>query len=32
MHLGYELAWPGCYDTAERMNDQALDGIDAEVL
>ncbi len=32
MHLGYELARPGCYDTTERMNDQDLDGIDAEVL
>jgi predicted TIM-barrel fold metal-dependent hydrolase len=30
--LGYELARPGCYDTAERLNDQDLDGIDAEVL
>ena len=30
--LGYKLARPGCYDTAERLNDQALDGLDAEVL
>src|SRR5438874_374953 len=24
--LGYKLARPGCYDTTERLNDQALDG------
>ena len=29
---GYDLARPGCYDVAERLKDQALDGIDAEVL
>ena len=32
MRLGYGLARPGCYDTSERLNDQELDGIDAEVL
>ena len=32
MRLGYELARPGCYDTAARLEDQALDGLDAEVL
>jgi predicted TIM-barrel fold metal-dependent hydrolase len=32
MKLGYKLARPGCYDTAERLNDQDFDGIDAEVL
>jgi len=30
--LGYGLARPGCYDVKERLNDQALDGIDAEVI
>src|SRR5437773_10453401 len=25
--LGYKLARPGCYDTTERLNDQALDRI-----
>jgi predicted TIM-barrel fold metal-dependent hydrolase len=29
---GYKLARPGCYDIAERLKDQAIDGIDAEVL
>ena len=29
---GYDLARPGCYDVAERLKDQELDGIDAEVL
>lgn len=29
---GYGLARPGCYDVAERLKDQALDGINAEVL
>ena len=29
---GYDLARPGCYDVAERANDQLIDGIDAEVL
>ncbi len=29
---GYDLARPGCYDVAERLKDQAIDGIDAEVL
>ena len=32
LRRGYDLARPGCYDTAERVNDQDLDGIDAEVL
>jgi predicted TIM-barrel fold metal-dependent hydrolase len=32
MKLGYKLARLGCYDTTERMKDQDLDGIDAEVL
>jgi predicted TIM-barrel fold metal-dependent hydrolase len=32
MRLGYDLARPGCYDTAERLRDQELDGLDAEVL
>ncbi len=32
MKLGYGLARPGCYDTRERLRDQDLDGIDAEVL
>src|SRR3954470_16543090 len=30
--LGYALARPGCYDTTERLKEQELDGIDAEVL
>jgi len=30
--LGYKLARAGCYDTAERLKEQELDGIDAEVL
>ena len=30
--LGYELARPGCYDTAERLKDQELDGINAEII
>lgn len=30
--LGYELARPGCYDVAERLKDQELDGINAEVI
>jgi predicted TIM-barrel fold metal-dependent hydrolase len=30
--LGYELARPGCYDTVERLKDQVLDGINAEVV
>src|SRR5919108_2317118 len=29
---GYELARPGVYDVNERLKDQDLDGIDAEVL
>ncbi|MBV8085876.1 MAG: amidohydrolase family protein, partial [Chloroflexi bacterium] len=29
---GYDLARPGCYDVAERLKDQELDGVDAEVL
>ena len=29
---GYGLARPGCYDVSERLKDQELDGIDAEVL
>jgi predicted TIM-barrel fold metal-dependent hydrolase len=29
---GYGLARPGCYDVAERLKDQDLDGVDAEVL
>ena len=29
---GYDLARPGCYDIAERLKDQEIDGIDAEVL
>jgi predicted TIM-barrel fold metal-dependent hydrolase len=32
LRLGYELARPGCYDTAERLKDQEIDGLDAEVL
>lgn len=32
MKLGYKLARPGCYDTTERIKDQELDGLDAEVL
>ncbi len=32
LRLGYDLARPGCYDTAERLSDQDIDGIDAEVL
>ena len=30
--LGYDLARPGCYDVKERLKDQELDGIDAEVI
>jgi predicted TIM-barrel fold metal-dependent hydrolase len=30
--LGYDLARPGCYDVKERLKDQELDGINAEVL
>ncbi len=30
--LGYELARPGCYDIGERLKEQDMDGIDAEVL
>ena len=30
--LGYQLARPGCYDTVERLKDQELDGINAEVI
>ena len=30
--LGYELARPGCYDVAERLKDQELDGINAEII
>ena len=30
--LGYELARPGCYDVVERLKDQELDGINAEVI
>lgn len=29
---GYELARPGCYDVKERLLDQEIDGIDAEVI
>ena len=29
---GYDLARPGCYDTSERLKDQEMDGIDAEVI
>ena len=29
---GYELARPGVYDVSERLKDQDIDGIDAEVL
>ncbi|MCY4624867.1 MAG: amidohydrolase family protein [Chloroflexi bacterium] len=29
---GYELARPGCYDVKERLLDQDIDGIDAEVI
>jgi predicted TIM-barrel fold metal-dependent hydrolase len=29
---GYELARPGVYDVGERLKDQDLDGVDAEVL
>ncbi|SVB32230.1 uncharacterized protein METZ01_LOCUS185084, partial [marine metagenome] len=32
LRLGYELARPGCYDTVERLKDQDLDGIHAEVV
>jgi predicted TIM-barrel fold metal-dependent hydrolase len=32
LRLGYELARPGCYDTNERLKDQDMDGLDAEVL
>ncbi|MCH7713538.1 MAG: amidohydrolase [Chloroflexi bacterium] len=30
--LGYELARPGCYDVVERLKDQELDGINAEII
>ena len=30
--LGYDLARPGCYDVKERLKDQELDGINAEVI
>ena len=30
--LGYELARPGCYAVAERLNDQELDGLAAEIV
>ena len=30
--LGYGLARPGCYDVQERLKDQDLDGINAEVI
>jgi len=29
---GYELARPGVYDVAARLEDEALDGVDAEVV
>src|SRR5262245_54082638 len=29
---GYDLARPGVYDVSERLKDQDLDGVDAEVL
>lgn len=29
---GYDLARPGCYDVTERLKDQDLDGLDAEVI
>jgi predicted TIM-barrel fold metal-dependent hydrolase len=29
---GYDLARPGCYNIAERLKDQDIDGLDAEVL
>ena len=29
---GYELARPGCYDVKERLLDQEIDGLDAEVI
>ncbi len=32
MAKGYGIARKGCYDTDERMKDQEIDGIDAEVL
>ena len=30
--LGYELARPGCYDVVERLKDQELDGLAAEIV
>ena len=30
--LGYDLARPGCYDVKERLKDQEMDGINAEVI
>ncbi|HIM48384.1 MAG TPA: hypothetical protein EYM32_05875, partial [Dehalococcoidia bacterium] len=30
--LGYALARPGCYDVPERLNDQDLDGLAAEIV
>ena len=32
MKLGYGLARPGTFDTTERVRDQEIDGIDAEVI
>ena len=32
LQRGYDLARPGCYDIPERLKDQDIDGIDAEVL
>ncbi len=32
LRKGYDLARPGVYDVAERIKDQDIDGIDAEVL
>jgi len=29
---GYKLARPGCYDVAERLKDQDIDGLDGEVV
>ena len=29
---GYKLARPGCYDVAERIKDQEIDGLDGEVV
>jgi predicted TIM-barrel fold metal-dependent hydrolase len=30
--LGYEMARPGCYNIKQRIDDQVMDGLDAEVL